>query len=74
MKKISIANPILDKSDINICIQSIKIKVDFIKRRICFKIRKKFQIFFKGGYPLSVSNGTSALELAIKSLGIKSGN
>ena len=48
--------------------------MDFIKRRICFKIRKKFQIFFKGGYPLSVSNGTSALELAIKSLGIKSGD
>ena len=48
--------------------------MDFIKRRICLKIRKKVSNIFKGGYPLSVSNGTSALELAIKSLGIKSGD
>ena len=74
MKKISIANPILDKSDINIAYKVLKSKWISSRGEFVSKFEKKFQIFFKGGYPLSVSNGTSALELAIKSLGIKSGD
>ena len=45
MKKISIANPILDKSDINIAYKVLKSKW-ISSRRICFKIRKKVSNIF----------------------------
>lgn len=71
MKKIPIANPILDINDINYAIKALKSRWISSKGEFVSKFEKKFQNFFKGGYPLTVSNGTSALELAIKSLGIK---
>jgi perosamine synthetase len=74
MKKISIANPILDRSDINNAYKVLKSGWISSRGEFVSKFEKKFQNFFKGGFPLSVSNGTSALELAIKSLGIKKGD
>tara|TARA_B110000003_G_scaffold275351_1_gene317709 strand:- start:1813 stop:2904 length:1092 start_codon:yes stop_codon:yes gene_type:complete len=74
MKKISIANPILDKSDIKYGYKALKSGWISSRGKFVSKFEKEFQNFFKGGHSLTVSNGTSALELAIKSLGINNGD
>ena len=62
MKKISIANPILDKSDIKYGYKALKSGWISSRGKFVSKFEKEFQNFFKGGHSLTVSNGTSALE------------
>ena len=74
MKKIYIANPIIDNDDINYAYRALKSKWISSRGEFVQKFEQKFKNFFKGGFPLAVSNGTAALELAIKSLGIQNGD
>jgi perosamine synthetase len=74
MKKIYIANPIIDNDDINYAYRALKSKWISSRGEFVQKFEQKFKNFFKGGFPLAVSNGTTALELAIKSLGIQNGD
>ena len=46
----------------------------FIKRHLCKKFERKFAKFVGGGYGVSVTNGTAAIELALASLGIGKGD
>jgi len=70
----AIANPILGKDDFFNAIKAIK--SGWISSRGIYikKFEKEFKRYMGGGFPISVSNGTVALELSIKCLGIKSGD
>jgi perosamine synthetase len=74
MKKIPIANPTIDNDDINYAYKALKSKWISSKGEFVHKFELKFKKFLGGGFPVAVSNGTTALELAIKSLGIKNGD
>ena len=74
MRKISIANPIIEKDDIKYAYKALKSKWISSRGEFVDKFEKKFQNYYKRGYALSVSNGTTALELSMKALGIGNGD
>ena len=48
--------------------------MDFIRRSICKKFENSFAKYNKRKFGVAVSNGTAALEIAIKSLNFKEGD
>jgi perosamine synthetase len=74
MIKIPLAKPLIENDDIYIVNKALKSGWVSSKGPYIKKFEKKFQKFLGGGYAVSVSNGTAALELGIKSLGIKPGD
>ena len=74
MIKIPLAKPLIENDDIYIVNKALKSGWISSKGPYIKKFEKKFQKFLGGGYAVSVSNGTAALELGIKSLGIKPGD
>jgi len=73
-RNIPIAKPVLEKEDFFNAIKALK--SGWISSRGIYikKFEKEFKKYLGGGIPIAVSNGTVALELAIKSLGIKFGD
>ena len=74
MIKIPIAKPLIENDDIYIANKALKSGWISSKGPYVKKFERKFEKFLGGGYAVSVSNGTTALELGIKSLGIKPGD
>tara|TARA_B100001093_G_scaffold495767_1_gene540615 strand:- start:5063 stop:6166 length:1104 start_codon:yes stop_codon:yes gene_type:complete len=72
--KIPIARPIIDKKDISIATKALRSGWISSQGPFIKQFEKKFQTFLGGGYPITASNGTSALELGIKALGINPGD
>lgn len=71
MKKYFLSQPLLGKEELknlNKCIKSSWISSNgaFVK-----EFEKKFSKYLGGGYSVAVSNGTTAIELALSTLGIK---
>ena len=71
MKKYFLSQPLLGKEELknlNECVKSnwISSTGKFVK-----EFEKKFSKYLGGGYSVAVSNGTTAIELALSTLGIK---
>lgn len=73
-KMIPIARPILDKKDIDFAVRALKSGRISSNGPFVKIFEKKFEKYLGGGHAVAVSNGTTALELGIKTLGIKSGD
>tara|TARA_Y100000768_G_C23975299_1_gene682718 strand:- start:1424 stop:2524 length:1101 start_codon:yes stop_codon:yes gene_type:complete len=74
MFKIPLARPDIDNSEIRAVSKVIKSKWISSRGPLINKFELKFKNFLGGGYPVSVSNGTHALQLAITSIGLKPGD
>ena len=74
MFKIPLARPVIDNSEINIVSKVIKSKWISSKGPFIKRFEKKFKNFLGGGYPVSVPNGTHALQLGISALDINPGD
>lgn len=74
MFKIPIARPNIGKLEFKIVSKVIKSKWISSKGTYIKKFENKFRDFLGGGYPLSVTNGTHALQLGISAIGIKPGD
>lgn len=74
MIKIPIAKPYIEKDDIYFAIKALKSQWISSRGPFVGMFENQFKKFLGGGYPVAVSNGTTALELGIKSLGIKAGD
>lgn len=73
MKNIPWANPLFDKKELN------QIKKSFQKQRFTqgqnvSQFEKKFSKIWNSRYSVAVSNGTVALDLALKSINVKKGD
>ena len=73
MKNIPWANPLFDKKELN------QIKKSFQKQRFTqgqnvSQFEKKFSNIWNSRYSVAVSNGTVALDLALKSINVKKGD
>ena len=71
MKKYFLSQPLLGKEELknlNECVKSswISSTGKFVK-----EFENKFSKYLGGGYSVAVSNGTTAIELALSTLGIK---
>ena len=70
MYKIPLARPAIDNSEIKVVSKVMKSKWISSRGAYIDKFEKKFKSFLGGGYPISVSNGTHAIQLGISALGI----
>jgi perosamine synthetase len=73
MKNIPWANPLFDKKEFNQIKKSFK-KNQFTMGANVSKFEKKFSKTWNSRYSVAVSNGTVALDLALKSISIKNGD
>ena len=69
--KINLQTPIIGKKEVDLVSKCIKQKKLSFKGEFVNKFEKKFEKFIGGGYAVSVSNGTTAIELALVSLNIR---
>lgn len=74
MYKIPLARPAIDNSEIKVVSKVMKSKWISSRGAYINKFEKKFKSFLGGGYPISVSNGTHAIQLGISALGINPGD
>ena len=76
MKKIKyfLAESILGKEELNNLSKCIKSNWISSTGKFIPEFEKKFSKYLGGGYAVAVSNGTTAIELALASLGIKRGD
>ena len=70
--KIPLQEPIIEKHELSLVTQCIKSKQLSFKGKYVKKFEKKFEKFIGGGNAVTVSNGTTAIELALATFGISS--
>lgn len=70
-KKISISDIELDHHEVSLVVKCIKNKMLSFRGKYVEKFEKKFEKFIKSDNAISVSNGTTALELALATFGVK---
>jgi len=73
-KLIPIARPILEKNDILHAVKALKSGRISSNGPFVKIFEKKFEKYIGGGHAVAVSNGTTALELGMKTLGIEAGD
>ena len=71
LKKIPIMDLVLDGHELNLVKDCIKKKMLSFRGEYVKKFEKKFQKFINSDNATSVSNGTTALELALATFGLK---
>ena len=73
MKNIPWANPLFDNKEFNQIKKSFQ-RQQFTMGKNVMEFEKKFSKIWNSRYSIAVSNGTVALDLALKSISIKSGD
>lgn len=72
--KISLINPIIDKQELKLVSSCIKDSMLSFRGKFINKFEKKFEEFIGGGHATTTTNGTTAIELGLSTLGIKNGD
>ncbi len=74
IKKISLINPIIDSHELKLVSSCIKDSMLSFRGKYIKKFEKKFESYIGGGFAATTTNGTTAIELGLASLGVKSGD
>lgn len=72
--KISLINPIIDKHELKLVSSCIKDSMLSFRGKFINKFEKKFETYVGGGYAATTTNGTTAIELGLSTLGIENGD